>query len=72
MSTEATAGNTNVMPCENKGRGPIRVLSHGYWVERVLFSLPLQRTDCSDLNATNHFAVALYQVFMVAMLLGIR
>ena len=32
-------GNTNVMPCETKRRGPIKVLSHGYWVKNVCYFL---------------------------------
>ena len=38
-SIEAIAGNTNVMPCENKVRGPIRVLSHNYWVKSMCYFL---------------------------------
>ena len=39
VSTEVTVGNTNVMPCETKRRGPINVLSHGYWVKSVCYFL---------------------------------
>ena len=39
VSTEATVGNTNVMPCENKVRGSIRVLSHNYWVKGMCYFL---------------------------------
>ena len=39
VSTETTINNTNVMPCENKGREYIRVLSHGYWVKNICYLL---------------------------------
>ena len=39
VSTETTINNTNVMPCENKGREHIRVSSHGYWVKNMCYLL---------------------------------